>query len=903
MNTFPPSETGKNRAVTARLRVARLLGSARGSALVISLVFIILITIAIVGFVTTATLERKTVQSHYGRVQAALYNTMAVDVVASRITQATTGTNSWWVSQPGRISSTPFATSSATSSSLNSGATAPWMTTFVDLTSGASTAAQEDISVNLNPGSFTQGTGLLAADAAKSLPVRWIYIRKNGGQEVSGTNAPAYDSSDPIVGRYAYWTDDESSRININTATSSTTPESEAATHPSRVDLTTLSPLTAADIQNVRASRVNRLFNSVDEIRSVDSAPNAAAALFANKEALTHFNHSSDLNRFGEPRIVLTTQANLAGGMPYFDILQGGKENTDPGIDASIDPAKVTALFAKLYPYFSKRACDWGLVYPPQSNYWSKTLAQKYDPRFVAGIILNIIDYVRAVESAETLVLPLRAAFDPSTGVLSYNVFGYGSAGSFGPNGLRGNSRRLHIVEMGLWLPAAPVAGVFQGKLKTRIYLPVNAGRSIDIVPSGLALQSLFKPTTGGTYSTADVAITAAHLSGASSLMQPGEYRTITQPANIPSASRPEKVLMRLAIKNAVGGTSYDFAPLEQSETLGKYVEYTIDPAAVAETSITSRSSDDPAVNQCFADWTPKKVPGVQQTNKFGTQELTPESTLNQAAPLGIPQQDATSLGNLTNVSTILPPPKGTAGNPTGLIGSVGDLGRVHTGCAGTSLAGKPWRTLRLQPRYAPNGSLPDWVLLDLFTIPLQARNKADRSVFWPAGGTVGGRINLNSKVYPFLPAQISREQPLRAVIQGADGDATTEQVNETTAEILGFDGTAATLATGSTTTGAAFGTTAFTQNGLFAMPAAVCEVRGIADGGEESEALVRGLVGFLTTQSNVFSVYSVGQKIQQLPNGTIKILGESRNRSLLERYQDGIDWKVRVVSTTELGI
>lgn len=38
--------------------------SGRGSALVVSLVFIILITILIVGFATTAGMERKTVQSH-----------------------------------------------------------------------------------------------------------------------------------------------------------------------------------------------------------------------------------------------------------------------------------------------------------------------------------------------------------------------------------------------------------------------------------------------------------------------------------------------------------------------------------------------------------------------------------------------------------------------------------------------------------------------------------------------------------------------------------------------------------------------------------------------------------------------------------------------------------------------
>ena len=459
---------------------------------------------------------------------------------------------------------------------------------------------------------------------------------------------------------------------------------------------------------------------------------------------------------------------------------------------------------------------------------------------------------------------------------------------------------------MGLWLPDTPVSGVYQGKLKLRLYLPTNAGSNVDIVAQGVSIQPVLKPAAGGTYPTSEFVITNAHLAEGNGVMQPGQYRTVTQAVNISAGTaRPTQILMRLAVKSTFNGTAYDFAPLEQSETLGKYVAFNIDVPGTPEAQMTSRSTDDPAVNQCFADWQPKKNSGVQQVNKFGTQEPTPESTLGQPAPLGVPQQDADSSGNLTNASTILPPPKGAPGNLLGLIGSVGDLGRVHSGCAGTSVAGKPWRTLRLQPRFAPNGSLPDWVLLDLFSLPAQASNPADAAVLKPSSNNVGGRVNINGDLYPFSTAafsppsaEMTRDAPLRAIIRSlkpglsdADSDVLIKNIHNQT------------LATGATTTGAAFGPVAFTNEHLYPMTGGISEITGLADSGEASEELVQGMVGFLTPQSNVFSVFSVGQKIQQLPTGKIKILGESRIRTLLERYEDGGVWKVRGLSTTELGL
>jgi hypothetical protein len=877
--------------MTGRLSIRSRPGASRfgrstASALVISLIFLVLITIAIVGFVTTAGLERKTVQSHFAGVQADLYSSMAVKVAASRITEATSKPNSWWVSQPGRIAQTGFGTNS----------TVP-TTTFVDLTSGQSgTTAIPDVSVNLNRASLTQGTGLIAASGTTEMLVTWIYVRRDGSQEPAAGAAPPYNQSNPVVGRYAYWTDDESTRINLNTAASRIFPQSEPLSHPSRLDLTELEPLNASDVQKIRSLRDDKILNSVEEARGVSGESNVGTALSANKESLTHYNHSPELNRFGEPRIVLTTQKSLAGGRPFFDILKDAKENQDPGIDENLDGPKIQALFAKLYPYFEKRACDWGLVYPAQSNYWNKTLLQKYTAQYAAGIILNLIDYVRSAESAEKLVLPVRAAFNSTTGVLTYGVAGYGATGNYGPNAIRGNSRRPHIVEMGVWVASAPVAGQFPAKLKVRIYLPATVGTEIDLTQ--LSLQVELRGGTSASkinYHSSNMAINAANVEGGGPLPA-GEYRALTLPVNLTSATRPTRIYMRLALRIPTG-PSYDFAPLESSETLEKGASYTVDAAAIPEEEMTSLSTSDPVVNQCFADWTPSA--GGQKRNRFNTQLPAPESKLGQPAPLGVPQQDSDADGYLTGASTILPSPKGTLGNMLGMIGSVGELGLIHTGVAGTSVAGKPWRTLRLQPRYAPNGTLPDWVLLDLFTVPIQAKNAAEEAVFFPQADAMGGKINVNAKLYPFPSAQVSRTTPLRSIIKAVEPSLPPDRLSSLTSAIVDFDGASEDLASGTTTTGLAFGTSNFAAQGLYTMPAAICEVKGVADAGEASEATVRGLIGFLTTQSNVFSVFAIGQKIQQLPTGAIKVLGESQTRSLIELSEG----KMRVVSTTELGM
>ncbi len=77
----------------------------------------------------------------------------------------------------------------------------------------------------LNPPGFTAGTSSSAINNQAPMPVRWLYVLQNGtlvpgvasGTPCTVTVAGA-SSSNPIVGRVAFWTDDDTCKLNVNTA-------------------------------------------------------------------------------------------------------------------------------------------------------------------------------------------------------------------------------------------------------------------------------------------------------------------------------------------------------------------------------------------------------------------------------------------------------------------------------------------------------------------------------------------------------------------------------------------------------------------------------------------------------------------------------------------------------------
>ncbi|HSI84836.1 MAG TPA: Verru_Chthon cassette protein A [Candidatus Methylacidiphilales bacterium] len=277
-------------------KIARKKTDRRGTALVIVLAMLVLMTVVVLCFFVSASIERRESSAEANLMAARNLSAATVDLVKSTISQATSGYESdsngaldrtkitSWASQPGLIHTwkqdgTPDRSFRLYSSSelskagnldLNDEAAAfsswkvgdasfnslwcdinapasnkdnvrsyPVMTPprALDADAGvvtddlATTGVQEGVqgfSVTSPPG-FTIGKTPSAANNPAPMPVKWLYVLKDGRfvnpaatgnpDEVKVEGATV---DNPILGRVAYWTDDETCKVNINTASEGT---------------------------------------------------------------------------------------------------------------------------------------------------------------------------------------------------------------------------------------------------------------------------------------------------------------------------------------------------------------------------------------------------------------------------------------------------------------------------------------------------------------------------------------------------------------------------------------------------------------------------------------------------------------------------------------------------------
>ena len=243
-----------------------------GAALIIVLASLIFISALSVAFLVSMRSKLAISKSGSDSSEVKMLAETAVNIAISQVRDATkmSGQNSLaWASQPGMIRLYNSAGSAAgyyklysadtmvaTSGAFNSGTNAPsdlipaaWASSpaiFTDLNAPAfvrdpldptktipifpivDSAAATALGVQ---GFSLVGTVPGATTSQPSpMPVKWLYVLEDGSLHTadpalsSGTKAiiPAATAQNPIVGRIAFWTDDETCKVNVNTASEGT---------------------------------------------------------------------------------------------------------------------------------------------------------------------------------------------------------------------------------------------------------------------------------------------------------------------------------------------------------------------------------------------------------------------------------------------------------------------------------------------------------------------------------------------------------------------------------------------------------------------------------------------------------------------------------------------------------
>ena len=241
------------------------LSSRAGVALVLVLAAIVLIVGLAVTLLSLSSSERKSASVFLTATETRTLAENAVGIVQAQINYATTrGTTEAWASQPGMVRTYNSAGTLDTAYKLYSAATltqtdpaklaedvptTAWTSSpalWTDLNSPVTvtvpgTTSTQSVYPILDPSVLNLqspqqpplgfsinnapvGTGALANTAP--MPVQWLYVLQDGSivaPTASGTSGnmvtvAGATASNPIKGRIAFWTDDDSCKVNVNTA-------------------------------------------------------------------------------------------------------------------------------------------------------------------------------------------------------------------------------------------------------------------------------------------------------------------------------------------------------------------------------------------------------------------------------------------------------------------------------------------------------------------------------------------------------------------------------------------------------------------------------------------------------------------------------------------------------------
>lgn len=921
-----------------------------GSALIITLAVLVLMSIMVISLSDIMRVERGSAHTHLEKARADMFAEMGTAKVVARLRKETTDTNRNWISMPGQIVASAAGATSKTvvdppiplSSGLPVSVSSTFATPYLRPAElNVPTFDTANTGTDIPPHLISNQEDSANPGHAVSMQVRWIYVRKDGTEDLS-EQPSLTDTANPIMGRYAYWTDDESCKVNYNLAWTRNAVNPNQPSHPTRINLPTIfgndpdaegkanaihfydptgvqPPPTDFTLSAYRNFQ-RFFFHTPEAARQVAQVhPGIDTALLAAKFNVTHYNHDPDTTFFNEPRIILTTQPERAGwtyngsdwvgtngkpwpdGVPSFinvGAVDPNSPNKHPYTNiwdpiTQVDANKLADVIDKLNAYIQRT--DWPIA-SSGSSFQNKYYLGR--PQRLTQLSLNIINYVRTKESTgdpdhladpngrgTQTVVPIRGEQLPGKRFVMMEV-------ATSVNSYIGVTRTPRITEMGLWVDSTPtkIEGStysYNARAKIEIYLPPNFGLAqlnltqlswyVGLSGAGAALQSQAPESQIIASTTSSNEVTLP--TGRSlGVMLAGDYAVVTRKLTVKFTGPRPTAASTIGLRFAIGIIRrLDVCPLGNPATC------TLDPPGVTEDNMSSIEVDDPRVNSYKDDWKSGSYP-KGKNNSFGIANAA-TSTVGKLPAGYSPKQDLDRNGFITDVSLVMPAPPGSAStakntlsyNPTGVMSSSGELGFIHTGMESTAGAGIPWRTLHLQPDNSQ--TLPDWAFMDLFTVPADVPPDVTGK---PSPRAIYAPHNttggrVNMNAKP-APFDLDRKDPLAAVLEGATYNAKDLTQTLTASQ-------ARTIADAIYNRKLASSGKQYGYQSGYDTPGEVIEMQGVADQGEESEQLVREIANLITARGGVFSVYTVGQALKQTPTGSLMVTGEQRQQAMIERY------------------
>jgi hypothetical protein len=729
----------------------------RGVALILTLAILALVTLLLIAFVTSMRVENMASRNFNNVIAARELAKGAVDQAVGLLRQT----------MPARTQSPVFTYVTFPGAAYTYNSTAALVVARVPLYSDPTLADP----TNLNSGLWiTGGTNSLGEFLANNgtINVGWLYVAADG---TTGSKTIMSALGKPLIGRFAYWIDDEASKINVNWAAvppSCSDPLSVCSTSL-YVDLTQLLPGPAfpyaADIQ---AGAGTHPYTTIEEIKRANVG--ITSAIFDdNRFEITAYSsdgnypfYADDLDVFDRQRLALNPTT-----------LNGNFNNA---VTELSDP-----ILAKVYG---------------TSGSTPNAFASKYGGASgVKQLIANIIGY----QIDPTVTAPPT---DGSTYIglarnpcITQIQIEYDVAPGVGGNPAtvsRAVSVSLYYMYSGTYtskLEQIKITGLPAVGLKNTDYAFPS---SVTItIPAGTA----FNANTSQTFKNSDAAV-----------QLPSDYTAFAATPNI----------------QYTRGWLLDFAnpPVLQNQI----------PASGSTPAVYQGCQvvDDPAVHESEpGDW---------------------KQYISLPAPaFTYPAGDVSKVVMRTNQ-----------------MHSVGELGYIH-------LPGIAYGHLTLQPNLAST-KIPDWALLDLFTI----------------GGGTTGRININGFINPGplnprLLAGERRQRPLLALLSSMSA---VIAVPATALNIYNDD-----VSVRSDT----YGMSDPSGGGIFDTIGEVCEVLPTSAANQaDKEQAIRRIGNLITVRSNTFTIWVLAQSIKQPQGATLGtftpgvdvITGDVKAQAVVERYE-----------------